>query len=33
MDLNVTFIGTVFMDCKGSAESGYNPVGAMSAIY
>lgn len=27
MDLNVTVIGTVFMDCKGSAESGYNPVG------
>lgn len=27
MKLNVTVIGTVFMDCKGSAASSYNPVG------
>lgn len=27
MKLNVTVIGTVFMDCKGSAGSSYNPVG------
>jgi len=27
MKLNVIVIGTVFMDCKGSAGSSYNPVG------